>query len=79
MTEPTTIPNHIYRKVGEQVQKRIDHLGVGHKMQDLPEELWHESFKFYMNDPTRKGGPKDRKSTRLNSSHITPSRMPSSA
>lgn len=26
-------------------------------MQDLPEELWHESFKFYMNDPNRKGGP----------------------
>jgi DNA (cytosine-5)-methyltransferase 1 len=27
-------------------------------MQDLPEELWHESFRFYVKeDPTRKGGP----------------------
>lgn len=57
MVETGIVKNHIYRKVGEQVQQRIDHLGVGHKMQDLPEDLWHESFKFYMNDPDRKGGP----------------------
>lgn len=57
MTEEGAVKNHIYRKVGEQVQKRINHLKVGGKMQDLPEELQHESFKFYMNDPTRKGGP----------------------
>ena len=52
-----TIANHVHRNVGEQVQKRIDYLKTGHKMQDLPEDLWHESFKFYMNDPNRKGGP----------------------
>lgn len=57
MIEVIEVKNHIYRKVGFQVQQRIDHLGIGDKMQDLPEELWHESFKFYMNDPTRKGGP----------------------
>lgn len=57
MTENRPLKNHVYRRVGEQVQKRIDHLGVGHKMQDLPQEMWHESFKFYMNDPNRKGGP----------------------
>lgn len=52
------ISNHIARKVGEIVQKRIDHLGIGQKMQDLPEELWHESFRFYVKeDPTRRGGP----------------------
>lgn len=52
------INNHIARKVGEIVQKRIDHLGIGQKMQDLPEELWHESFRFYVKeDSTRKGGP----------------------
>lgn len=52
------IANHIARKVGEMVQKRIDHLGIGQKMQDLPEELWHESFRYYVKeDPTRKGGP----------------------
>ncbi len=50
------LKNHIHRSVGEQVQKRIDFLKIGDKMQDLPEELWHESFKFYMNDPNRKGG-----------------------
>ena len=27
-------------------------------MQDLPEELWHDSFRFYVKeDPTRRGGP----------------------
>lgn len=51
------VSNHIHRTVGEVVQKRIDFLKTGHKMQDLPEELWHNSFKFYMNDPNRKGGP----------------------
>lgn len=57
MVKNRNVKNHVYRKVGEQVQKRINHLGIGHKMQDLPEDLWHESFKFYMNDPNRKGGP----------------------
>ena len=57
MAKNRSLKNHVYRRVGEQVQKRIDHLGIGHKMQDLPQELWHESFKFYMNDPNRKGGP----------------------
>ena len=28
------------------------------KMQDLPEHLWHKSFRFYVKeDPTRVGGP----------------------
>ncbi|MBQ9394403.1 MAG: DNA cytosine methyltransferase [Proteobacteria bacterium] len=52
------IQNHIARKVGDMVQRRIDALGVGQKMQDLPEELWHESFKYYVKeDKTRRGGP----------------------
>lgn len=52
------ISNHIARKVGAVVQKRIDHLGVGQKMQDLPEDLWHDSFRYYVKeDPNRKGGP----------------------
>lgn len=52
------VTNHIARRVGETVQKRIDHLGIGQKMQDLPEELWHESFRYYLKeDPNRKGGP----------------------
>jgi DNA (cytosine-5)-methyltransferase 1 len=50
--------NHIPRKVGAEVQRRINALGVGQKMQDLPEELWHPSFKFYVKeDPNRRGGP----------------------
>ena len=50
--------NHIPRKVGADVQRRINALGVGQKMQDLPEELWHPSFKFYVKeDPNRRGGP----------------------
>lgn len=49
---------HIPRKVGAEVQRRINALGVGQKMQDLPEELWHPSFRFYVKeDPNRRGGP----------------------
>lgn len=52
------IANHIPRKVGPEVQRRIDALRIGQKMQDLPEELWHPSFRYYLKeDPNRKGGP----------------------
>ncbi len=52
------VANHVARRVGANVQRRIDALKIGQKMQDLPEELWHESFKFYVkHDSTRKGGP----------------------
>jgi DNA (cytosine-5)-methyltransferase 1 len=52
------ISNHVARSVGKVVQQRINNLGIGQKMQDLPEELWHESFRFYVKeDPTRQGGP----------------------
>ena len=54
----TAIHNHIARRVGPDVQRRIDALKIGQKMQDLPEELWHASFRFYVKeDPNRKGGP----------------------
>jgi DNA (cytosine-5)-methyltransferase 1 len=50
--------NHRTRVVGPEVQARINALGIGQKMQDLPEELWHPSFRFYVKeDPTRRGGP----------------------
>jgi DNA (cytosine-5)-methyltransferase 1 len=52
------VPNHTARRVGAEVQKRIDALKIGQKMQDLPEELWHDSFRFYVkHDPNRQGGP----------------------
>ncbi|MFH7028545.1 MAG: DNA (cytosine-5-)-methyltransferase [Heteroscytonema crispum UTEX LB 1556] len=52
------VANHIARRVGSDVQKRIDALKIGQKMQDLPEELWHDSFKYYVkHDPNRQGGP----------------------
>ena len=52
------IPNHVARRVGVEVQRRIDTLKIGQKMQDLPEELWHKSFRFYVKeDATRVGGP----------------------
>lgn len=52
------VANHIARRVGSDVQKRIDALKIGQKMQDLPEELWHDSFRFYLKeDPNRQGGP----------------------
>ena len=61
MTTSTSKPtpfNHVARQVGEAVQRRIDTLKIGQKMQDLPEELWHESFRYYVKeDPNRKGGP----------------------
>lgn len=50
--------NHEPRKVGIDVQRRINALKIGQKMQDLPEELWHDSFRYYVKeDPNRKGGP----------------------
>lgn len=50
--------NHIARRVGSDVQRRINALKIGQKMQDLPEELWHDSFKFYVkHDSNRQGGP----------------------
>jgi DNA (cytosine-5)-methyltransferase 1 len=50
--------NHQPRRVGKEVQERIDALKIGQKMQDLPEHLWHKSFRFYVKeDPTRVGGP----------------------
>ena len=50
--------NHQPRQVGPEVQERIDALKIGQKMQDLPEHLWHKSFRFYVKeDPTRVGGP----------------------
>lgn len=52
------IYNHEPRKVGVAVQRRINALKIGQKMQDLPEELWHDSFYYYVKeDPTRVGGP----------------------
>jgi DNA (cytosine-5)-methyltransferase 1 len=56
--QASSVTNHIARRVGRDVQERIDALGIGQKMQDLPEELWHKSFLFYVKeDPTRRGGP----------------------
>lgn len=54
-----TTYNHISRTIKKDiVQKRIDTLKIGQKMQDLPEELWHESFRHYVKeDKTRRGGP----------------------
>jgi DNA (cytosine-5)-methyltransferase 1 len=58
MRKEPVLYNHQPRKVGPSVLQRITALKVGQKMQDLPEELWHESFRFYVKeDPTRQGGP----------------------
>ncbi|HRE46748.1 MAG TPA: DNA (cytosine-5-)-methyltransferase [Aggregatilineales bacterium] len=58
MDKPKTITNHQARKAGVTVLSRIQALKIGQKMQDLPEALWHDSFRFYVNDdPTRQGGP----------------------
>lgn len=52
------IANHVARATGDQVQRRLEALGVGMKMQDLPVELWHDSFRRYvLETPYRGGGP----------------------
>ena len=52
------VANHQTRQVGTKVLERIKALKIGQKMQDLPEELWHDSFRYYVKeDPTRVGGP----------------------
>jgi len=49
---------HVPRRVGPDVFRRICSLKPGQRMQDLPEELWHRSFLFYVkHDPMRQGGP----------------------
>ncbi|PSF37185.1 sugar ABC transporter permease [Aphanothece hegewaldii CCALA 016] len=56
--ESSSIPNHIARQVSPDVQRRINALKIGQKMQDLPEELWHTSFRYYVKeDENRRGGP----------------------
>ena len=58
ISKPHMIENHIPRKAGGDVLRRIEALKIGQKMQDLPEELWHKSFRYYVKeDPTRVGGP----------------------
>lgn len=50
--------NHQPRNVGDTVLSRIEALEIGQKMQDLPEDLWHDSFRYYVKeDATRQGGP----------------------
>lgn len=50
--------NHEYRSPNIEAQRRIAALLPGQKMQDLPVELWHASFKRYVLDtPYRGGGP----------------------
>lgn len=50
--------SHVSRQASPKVQQRIEALQIGQKMQDLPEELWHDSFRYYVKeDPNRKGGP----------------------
>lgn len=54
----TEVPNHRPRRAGDVVLQRIRALKIGQRMQDLPEELWHRSFRYYVKeDPTRAGGP----------------------
>lgn len=42
------VHNHRPGNVGEVVLTRIKALDIGQKMQDLPEELWHDSFRYYV-------------------------------
>jgi DNA (cytosine-5)-methyltransferase 1 len=49
--------NHEISQISDIVKRRMEFLSPGDKMQDLPEELWHDSFKRDMRDPNRKGGP----------------------
>lgn len=57
-SEIQEVLNHIFRQSGPVVQNRINALKIGQKMQDLPEELWHKSFHYYVkDDPNRRGGP----------------------
>lgn len=58
MMKESIVYNHQPRNVSHAVLQRITALKVGQKMQDLPEELWHKSFRFYVKeDPNRQGGP----------------------
>lgn len=50
--------NHDFRSPAPAAQQRIDALLPGQKMQDLPVEMWHDSFrKYVLESPYRGGGP----------------------
>ncbi|MBQ9875117.1 MAG: DNA cytosine methyltransferase [Thermoguttaceae bacterium] len=66
MKKQVKITNHVARKAAPQVQRRIDALKIGQKMQDLPEELWHESFRRYVKETPNRGGGPNLRMIRLN-------------
>ena len=61
------------------METKLKKIGTGKLVRDKPEHSWN--IEVYLNETITdvSGDPKDRKSTRLNSSHSRASRMPSSA
>jgi DNA (cytosine-5)-methyltransferase 1 len=45
MKKGATVTHHVQPKVSESDLARINHLKPGQTMKDLPEELWHESYR----------------------------------
>lgn len=53
--------DHSFSPYNEADQVRAQHLKPGQRMRDLPEELWHESYKKRANRRVRDGTPTERR------------------
>ena len=60
-TAPGEPQGHVASRLTDEDFERIRHLGPGEKMSDLPEELWHESFKRRANRRVLDGTPSERR------------------
>jgi DNA (cytosine-5)-methyltransferase 1 len=58
---PGTPVHHVAAAVGEADKKRIHALGPGQTMRDLPEELWHESYRRRAYRRVMDGTPTERR------------------
>ena len=55
------VSDHVYRVVEDEDLIRITGLEQGHTMRDLPQELWHESYKRRANRRVMDGTPTERR------------------
>ena len=59
--EKPRLADHFYRAVTEDDLPRIKALGQGQTMRDLPEELWHDSYRRRANRRVMDGTPSERR------------------
>jgi DNA (cytosine-5)-methyltransferase 1 len=66
--EACVLSDHYYRPLAEDDLVRVRALGQGHTMRDLPEELWHDSYKRRAYRRVMDGTPTERRGERRQAS-----------